>query len=71
MKFKAYQLIERAIEEGVNYGYARAHKHTDTPTEATLKSLITEAVMSELCEIIDFDTLNDGLTCLQEDRIVL
>lgn len=71
MKFKAYQLIERAVEEGVNYGYNRAHKHTDTPTEATLKGLITEAIMSELCDIIDFDTTDDGLICLQEDRIVL
>jgi hypothetical protein len=68
MKFKAYQLIERAIEEGVNYGYSRAHKHTDTPTEALLKGEIIQAITNELCEIIDFE---DRSTYLHEDISVL
>ena len=70
MKFKAYNLIERAIEEGVNYGYARAHKHTDTPTEALLKGEIVNAITNELCEILDFENTSD-LAYLHEDRIVL
>ena len=71
MKFKAYHLIERAIEEGVNYGYNRAHKHTDTPTEAALKGEIINAITNELCEIIDFDTIEHELKCLLEEKNVL
>jgi hypothetical protein len=54
IKLKVYPLIERAVEEGVGRGYLRAHKHTDTPDQETLKDHILQAVMNELCEIIDF-----------------
>lgn len=55
IKFKTYQLIERAVEDGLAYGYRKAHKHTDNPDEETLKQLILDAVMQEFSEIINFE----------------
>jgi len=49
-----YHVIERAVDEGVCYGYSRAHKHTDAPTEETLKNEIEQAVMNSLCEVLEF-----------------
>lgn len=53
--WKTYSLIERAVEDGIRYGYKRAHKHTDDPHEEDLKQTILEAIMQELSEIINFD----------------
>lgn len=55
IKFKTYQLIERAVEDGLAYGYRKAHKHTDNPDEETLKQLILDAIMQEFSEIINFE----------------
>lgn len=72
MKFKAYTIIERAIEEGIDYGYNRAHKHTDKPSEALLKGEILNAITNNLCEILDFDESSAAeQICLQELKSVL
>ncbi len=55
IKWRSYQIISRAVEEGVASGYMRAHKHTDTPDEEHLKQEIENYVMMALCEVIDFD----------------
>jgi hypothetical protein len=55
IKVSAYKVIWRAVEEGVRYGWRRAHKHTETPDEETVLSAIEDAVLSELCEILEFD----------------
>ena len=46
MKVKIYQLIERIVEQGTEAGYNRAHKHTDTPEEATIKQCIEQYIMN-------------------------
>lgn len=56
MKAKEYPLLVRCVEEGVDYGYMRAYKHTDTPDETAIKTAIQEAVVSAICEAFDFDT---------------
>lgn len=56
---KIYQLLERCVEEGVAYGYMRAHKHCDTPDEVHLKDCINQGVMNEICEWFDFPKNND------------
>ena len=58
MKFNAYEILSRAVESGVSYGYMRAHKHTDTPNEDAIKTEIENAIMTELCEVITFDDNN-------------
>ena len=55
MKIIAYKVISDCIERGINYGYMRAYKHTDTPTEDALKNELEQAIMNELCDYIDFD----------------
>lgn len=55
MRAKEYQLIDQCVETGVRYGYHRAYKHTDTPTEEQMVQTIQNAVMAEICEWFDFD----------------
>jgi len=54
--FAAYSIVRRAVEEGVAYGWGRAHKHTATPTEDAFRVAIEEAVMNALIEVINFGT---------------
>ena len=51
---KTQPLLENAIEDGVTYGYRRAHKHTETPTEYEMCSAISDAVMLQIAEVFDF-----------------
>jgi hypothetical protein len=60
MKPNWYILITRAVEEGVERGYTRAHKHVDKPDKQLLKDTIIEAVMLEICEIVNFEPDNDS-----------
>tara|TARA_R110000824_G_scaffold205506_1_gene390386 strand:+ start:83 stop:259 length:177 start_codon:yes stop_codon:yes gene_type:complete len=55
MKVKMYQIIERIVEEGVESGWNRAHKHTDTPSEETIKSCIWEYILHGFDEVFEFD----------------
>jgi len=55
MKAKEYNLMSMAVENGISYGYSRAFKHTDTPTEEAIRNAIYEAVMNEICENFTFD----------------
>lgn len=54
LKVRSYPVMERAVEEGVGYGWRRAHKHTDKPDEDTAIEQIRQAVMNEICEAFDF-----------------
>jgi len=55
MKPKIRVILEQAIEEGVRYGYARAHKHVENPTEGAIIEHIEDAVMSAIHEYFVFD----------------
>jgi hypothetical protein len=55
MRMRAYDVLRRAIEEGVEYGWRRAHKHTDAPDEETIKDQIVTGILNEVCEYFDFD----------------
>lgn len=54
MKAKEYQVMERAIEEGINHGYYRAYKHVDNPSEDQIKLEIFNSVLTSICEWFDF-----------------
>ncbi len=54
MTVRAYPVLCRAVEEGVAYGWRRAHKHTDTPDEETIQDQIITAVLNEVCEWFEF-----------------
>jgi hypothetical protein len=55
MKVNTYKLLNQCIEDGINGGYAKAHKHTDTPSEGHLKDMIHNYIMVEIDEVFDFN----------------
>ncbi len=55
MRVNAYHVLARAVEEGVGYGWRRAHKHTDKPAEDQVQDQISEAVIGAICEWFEFD----------------
>lgn len=55
MKVRAYPVLYRAVEEGVAYGWRRAHKHTDKPDAAAIEEQIVTAVVNEVCEYFHFE----------------
>ena len=61
MKLKAWPIVSDAVERGVAYGYRRAYKYTQSPTEDDIREAIEQGVMSELAEIINFD--EEDLEC--------
>ena len=56
MKVKMYQLIERLIDESIEAGWQYAHKHTDSPTEDTIKHCIEQYIMLGFDETFKFDS---------------
>ncbi|MFL6603420.1 MAG: hypothetical protein ACJ8R9_19120 [Steroidobacteraceae bacterium] len=55
MRLRAHPVLCRAVEEGVAYGWRRAHKHIDAPDAQTIEEQIVEAVLSEVSQNFDFD----------------
>jgi hypothetical protein len=55
MRIKIYQLIEQIVQTGTEAGYDRAHKHTDTPNEATIKQCIEQYIMQGFDEYFEFN----------------
>jgi hypothetical protein len=59
MKPKILPVLEMCIETGLTYGYRRAFKHTDDPSEEFITNTIKESIMHELYEWFDFEALNN------------
>jgi len=55
MKAKEIAVLEKCIENGILYGWNRAHKHTDEPTEDQIKYVMRDAIMHEVYEWFEFD----------------
>jgi len=55
MKPKFRNVLEMALEQGVRYGYNRAHKHIETPSEEIVVDNVVEGVMHYLYEWFDFE----------------
>jgi len=55
IKVNVYEIVARAVEEGVAQGYRRAHKYTTKPTEEGLCQDIAQAVTGALCDVLRFD----------------
>jgi DNA-binding MurR/RpiR family transcriptional regulator len=58
MKPKFRNVLEMALEQGVQYGYNRAHKHLENPSESVIVDNIVESVMNSLYEWFDFEEEN-------------
>lgn len=59
MKPKAFELLQRCIEDGISIGHTRAYKHNDAPPPDTINHQIYEAIMNELFEWFDFPEGNE------------
>ena len=55
LRVRAYEVLRRAVEDGIDYGWMRAHKHTDAPTEHAIKDEILQGILNEVCEWFAFD----------------
>lgn len=66
MRVRSYAVLSRAVEEGVAFGWRRAHKHVEAPSEAATQSAIVDAVLSEISEYFDFDLESESV----EERTV-
>jgi len=55
MKPKFLPVLEMCIENGLAYGYRRAFKHDDSPSEEFITYTIKESIMHELYEWFDFE----------------
>jgi len=58
VQVRAYDVLCRAVEEGIGYGWNRAHKHVDKPTPEAIRSAIEDAVMNALSEVLSFHEEN-------------
>ena len=59
MKPKLHLVLELAIKNGIDYGWNRAHKHTDTPSEDLIKQEMEEAIWHEIYEWFDMGENDD------------
>jgi len=58
LRVRTYDVVRRAVEEGVMFGLNRALKHADAVTRDTKPAAqehIEREVMNALCEVVDFD----------------
>ena len=55
LRANTYAILTRAVEEGIAYGWRRAHKYEDSPSEAVIQDCIDTAVMNAICEVFVFD----------------
>ena len=63
---KPYPLLVDCLEKGAEYGWNRAHKHTDNPGENSIRDQIVQAQLNEICEAFDIVQPEDPET--QEDE---
>ena len=59
MKPKTYPILVDAVDNGVKYGYHRAHKHNDNPDREEITDAIISAVLNEIFEWFDIDDLEN------------
>jgi hypothetical protein len=55
LHMKSYPVLVRAIEEGMAYGWRRAHKYLENPSEEAIKEQLLQGILNEICEYFDFD----------------
>jgi hypothetical protein len=55
MKARVRNILQAAIETGIETGYAKAFKHTDDPTVVRIKTSIDNAIWNNIYEVFTFD----------------
>jgi hypothetical protein len=59
MKPKTHLVLEMAIKQGIDYGWMRAHKHTDKPNENLVKQEIETEITNAVYEWFDMEEEDD------------
>lgn len=61
MKPREYIILHECVESGVSIGWARAHKHHDSPTPGQIQAAIEDMVMLKINEYFVLeDEQNNG-----------
>lgn len=60
MKPNYYKIIQECVERGIDSGYQRAFKHSDTPSEEVIKEEIERYVMLNICDYFDFNNSTEN-----------
>lgn len=55
MKVKSYEILDRAVDEGIRCGLALAYKHTASPSEEAIAGEIHDAIMLNVSDVFHFD----------------
>ena len=55
MRAKEYEILERAVEEGVTSGMHSAHKHDDSPRHDVIVTHVVREVMAAVIEVFTFE----------------
>jgi len=54
MKPNINKIIEMCVQNGIEEGWTKSHKHLDNPSPATIKCNISHKIMEELYEYFSF-----------------
>lgn len=57
MKPNIHRILEMCLSDGISHGFARAHKHTDTPDRSVIETSIYDAIMLQIDEYFDFEEI--------------
>ena len=55
VRLDSYKIINDVIDGAIRYGYKRAHKHIEFPSEEFIIEEIHRSVMNDLCDILKFE----------------
>lgn len=55
MRAKEYQIVEVAVQNGLERGYVLAHKHVKNPTAEAIQDNQFREIMTEMSERFEFD----------------
>jgi hypothetical protein len=58
LRVNVYKILNDCVEQGIEAGYIRAHKHTDTPSEELIKQEIERYIMLNISENFIFPEIN-------------
>ena len=60
VRFRAYEILSRAVADGIAYGWGRAYKYEsdpipeEGPRACEARDAIESAVMNAICEVMEF-----------------
>ena len=54
MRARTRIILSECIENGLRYGYNRAHKHTSEPSQETITQAMDRAIWNEIDERFSF-----------------